>query len=89
MKSIAAIVASVALLLVSGTYLFQTIQTGREQQARISAFSACAEKIPNDEKAIEDIVTAHSLTDITHNPTSYSAYPSFDRCLASKGYSRY
>lgn len=85
---------AIAILIISVFYAFNIIAQ-RHNAARYSlALRACSSKIPNTSTSTDSKLgsapkyfASESVLDQTQTTyTSYSRYPAFDRCLATKGF---
>ena len=95
MKNIALAIIAVALLLASGVYTYSEVfkQTDSRVAARSQALKDCSSKIPDSEtsegRARPQASNNSYLSAIgPSDTTEYSLYPSFDRCMAGKGFWR-
>lgn len=78
------VTALTVALVISSTTVFISFQYNQTQkdiantQAKMEARKQCANNIPDEEYAIKGTNTS--------GLASYTNYPSFDRCMANKGF---
>jgi hypothetical protein len=86
MKNAAIGVIALAALIISAFYGYNVLSQRHNASAYASALKACASKLPESDVSISQEITGTKGLLSTYTPYSYSQYPAFDRCLASKGF---